>query len=81
MLMLFCSGGGIRTHDQLVNSQLRYRCATPECGYILSTNNSITKLQLVVNTYFDLFKRSICSLTKKFRCLPLISIYPIKSRL
>ena len=24
------SGGGIRTRDQLINSQLRYRCATPE---------------------------------------------------
>ncbi len=24
------SGGRIRTYDQLVNSQLRYRCATPE---------------------------------------------------
>ncbi len=24
------SGGRIRTGDQLVNSQLRYRCATPE---------------------------------------------------
>ncbi len=24
------SRGGIRTHDQLVNSQLRYRCATRE---------------------------------------------------
>ena len=25
-----CSGGGIRTHDQRINSPLRYRCATPE---------------------------------------------------
>ena len=24
------SGGWIRTSDQLINSQLRYRCATPE---------------------------------------------------
>ena len=34
MLILSGSGGGIRTHDQLVNSQLRYRCATPECFVI-----------------------------------------------
>ena len=27
------SEGGIRTHDQLINSQLRYRCATSECFY------------------------------------------------
>ena len=26
------SGGWIRTSDQLINSQLRYHCATPERG-------------------------------------------------
>lgn len=25
-----CSEGGIRTHDQGINSPLRYRCATSE---------------------------------------------------
>ena len=29
-VLSYGSGGGIRTHDQLVNSQLRYHCATPE---------------------------------------------------
>ena len=36
------SGGWIRTSDQLINSQLRYRCATPEretheCAYYTKT--------------------------------------------
>ena len=38
------SGGRIRTGDQLVNSQLRYRCATPEYPIIIqyqgAKNNS-----------------------------------------
>ena|GEM_PF-3094902 len=29
-ILLPGSGGGIRTHDQEINSLLRYRCATPE---------------------------------------------------
>ena len=28
-----CSRGRIRTDDQLINSQLRYRCATRECVF------------------------------------------------
>ena len=28
--LLIGSGGWIRTSDQLINSQLRYHCATPE---------------------------------------------------
>ena len=30
--LLIGSGGWIRTSDQLINSQLRYHCATPELG-------------------------------------------------
>ena len=38
--LLIGSGGWIRTSDQLINSQLRYHCATPELSQL---GNSISK--------------------------------------
>ena len=37
------SEGGIRTRDQLVNSQLRYHCATSEYFILLKLINIISK--------------------------------------
>lgn len=40
------SGGGIRTRDQLINSQLRYRCATPEYyGYYTDFRTEVNNLK------------------------------------
>ena len=46
------SGGWIRTSDQLINSQLRYHCATPEQSsgaYYTKTDASRARGQLEVS--------------------------------
>ena len=45
------SGGWIRTSDQLINSQLRYHCATPERSsgvYYTITNGGGARGQILV---------------------------------
>lgn len=37
-VFVFCSAGRIRTYNQLVNSELRYHCATAECARDYSGN-------------------------------------------
>ena len=39
------SGGWIRTSDQLINSQLRYRCATPECPDQITSGGLVCSLK------------------------------------
>ena len=49
------SGGWIRTSDQLINSQLRYHCATPERGVENGTYDTIEpfRAQVGISGFFQ----------------------------
>ena len=54
MCFILCSQGRIRTDDQLVNSELRYRCATREDSIInekLQGNLVARNYELSINNY------------------------------
>ncbi len=56
-IFVYCSRGRIRTDDQLVNSQLRYRCATREYFQfsLFQTNHYVqyNNIFQIVNSYRD----------------------------
>ena len=53
MRLVIGSGGWIRTSDQLINSQLRYHCATPESIIVTYYTIFLSSMQVGIFVFFS----------------------------